>query len=157
VNASALADAARIHLLLDTNVYIHNFAGTLPGPAAGLLDRALQWHCSVCLGEITAGLGHYDPAARDWKLLRQRYATLFAAIPDTRLLVPDDGVWHLAGMVSGVLARTQNFQPHQRKECLNDALISLTAAKEGVAVLTANRVEFDLIQQIAPGGAFVYF
>ena len=46
---------------------------------------------------------------------------------------------------------------HQRKECLNDALIYLTAAKRWLPVVTANRVEFDMIQQIAPGGTFLHF
>ena len=82
---------------------------------------------------------------------------LLGAIPDARLLTPDAETWHLAGMIAGTLARTQDFQPHQRKECLNDALIYLTAAKHGLPVVTANRVEFDLIQQIAARGAFLHF
>ena len=28
--------------------------------AAPLIDQALLRHCSVCLGEITAGIGHYE-------------------------------------------------------------------------------------------------
>ena len=72
-------------------------------------------------------------------------------------LVPDAQTWHLAGVIAGTLARVQGFQPHQRKECLNDALIYLTAAKQGLPVVTANRVEFDMIQQIAPGGTFLHF
>jgi hypothetical protein len=42
-------------------------------------------------------------------------------------------------------------------ECLNDALIFLTAAKAGIPVLTANRDEFDLIQQLAPAGRFIHY
>jgi hypothetical protein len=60
-------------------------------------------------------------------------------------------------VVAGILARKQGFQPYQRKECLNDALIYLTAAKAGLPVLTANRDEFDLIQQIAPEGRFIHY
>ncbi len=70
--------------------------------------------------------------------------------------MPDAETWHLAGVVAGTLARTQGFQPQQRMECLNDALIYLTAAKRGLPVVTTHRVEFDLIQQIAPGGAFLH-
>jgi hypothetical protein len=51
----------------------------------------------------------------------------------------------------------RGFQKHQRKECLNDALIYLSAAKAGLPVLTANRDEFDIIQQIAPEGRFIHF
>jgi predicted nucleic acid-binding protein len=82
---------------------------------------------------------------------------LFDAIPDRRVLVPDQELWVAAGMVAGTLARMQGLQVHQRKDCLNDALILLTAAKAGLPVLTANRVDFDLIQQIAGTGQFVYY
>ena len=157
VAAGSVADSRRLRLLPDTNVYIHDLAGTLPAPAAALVDQALLWHCSVCLGEITAGLRHYDPAASNWRRIKRNYAAIFAAIPDSRIVTPDDEDWLLAGAVAGTLARTQNYRPQQRKDCLNDALIYLSAAKLGLPVLTANRDEFDLIQQIAPGGSFVHF
>jgi hypothetical protein len=54
------------------------------------------------------------------------------------------------------LARTQGFQPHQRKEMLNDALIFLTAARAGLPLLTSNRADFDLLQQLAPEGRFYH-
>jgi predicted nucleic acid-binding protein len=144
-------------LVPDTNVYIGNMSGTLPAAVEVLLDNALQWHCSVCIAEITAGIAHYDPNARNWRRMRRQYGILLGSIPDTRLLVPDAETWHLAGIISGTLSRTQGYQPHQRKECLNDALIYLTAAKQGLPVVTANRVEFDMIQQIVPGGTFLHF
>jgi hypothetical protein len=46
---------------------------------------------------------------------------------------------------------------HQRKECLNDALIYLTATEAEVPVLTADRNQFDLVQQLAPEGQFIHF
>jgi hypothetical protein len=33
----------------------------------------------------------------------------------------------------------------------------LTAAKAGLPVLTADRKQFDLIQQLAPEGQFIHF
>jgi predicted nucleic acid-binding protein len=157
VAAASVAHNARVALMPDTNVYIGNLSGTLPTAVEVLLDNALQWHCSVCVAEITAGIAHYDTAASNWSRVRRQYSILVGAIPDTRLLVPDADTWNLAGVIAGTLARTQNFQPHQRKVCLNDALIYLTAAKRGLPVVTANRTEFDMIQQIAPGGSFLYF
>jgi len=62
-----------------------------------------------------------------------------------------------AEIIAGTLARTQGYQPHQRKECLNDALIYLTAAKAGLPVLTANRDDFDFIQQVASAGVFIHY
>lgn len=147
----------RMPMLVDTNVYILDAAGTLPPPAQRLIDQGLLFHCSVCLAELSVGIANADPSRTGWNRLRDHYAGLTAAIPPTRLLTPDADVWTEAGLVAGTLARTQNYQRHQRKECLNDALILLTAAKAGLTVLTGNRDEFDLIQQLAPQSRFVYF
>ena len=143
-------------LVPDTNVYIMSAAGTLPEAARLLLERSLLFHCSVCLAELATGVANFDPSSSGWRSLRDHYAALFDAVPDSRLLTPDHQVWIEAGVIAGTLARAQNFQRDQRKECLNDALISLTAAKAGLPVLTANRDEFDLIQQLAPSGRFVH-
>jgi predicted nucleic acid-binding protein len=144
-------------LLIDTNVYIMSAAGTLPPAAAALAESALLFHSSVCLGELATGVAHADPARSNWRAIRDHYAALVEAVPDSRLIVPDGQTWLEAGVVAGSLARIQNFQKHQLKRCFNDALIYLSAAKAGLAVLTANRDEFDLIQQLAPDGAFIYF
>jgi len=120
------------------------------------MDGALRFHCSVCLAELAVGVANYSPVADDWPKVRDRYADLFATVPSHRILVPDNEVWTSAGVVAGTLARTQGFQPHQRKQCLNDALIYLTAAKAGIPRLTASRLEFDLIEQIRPGGTVLH-
>ncbi|RWE19396.1 MAG: PIN domain-containing protein [Mesorhizobium sp.] len=143
-------------LVPDTNVYIMFASGKLPDVARALVERSLLFHCSVCLSELATGVANFDSSASGWRDVRDHYAALFDAVPATRLLTPDSQIWIEAGVIAGILARTQNFQPHQRKECLNDALIYLTAARSGLPVLTANRDEFDLIQQIAPDGQFVH-
>jgi len=144
-------------LVPDTNVYIGEATGGLPAEVEALIDRALLFHCAVCIGELTTGVANGDPAHPRWTATRDHYGELIAAIPSSRLLTPDPDVWADAGIVAGTLARTQGYQPHQRKESLNDALIFLTAAKAGLPVLTANRDEFDLIQQLVPDGRFVHY
>ena len=141
----------------DTNVYIRAAAGTLPALVQDLVERALLFHCSVCLGELATGIANANPSLPSWSALRDHYLELFDSIPSARLLNPDAQVWTDAGVVAGVLARTQGFQKHQRKECLNDALIYLTAAKAGLPVLTADNHQFDLIQRLAPEGQFIHF
>ena len=143
-------------LVPDTNIYIMSAAGTLPEPARRLVEISLLFHCSVCLAELATGIANFDPSNSGWRAVRDHYCALFDAVPDSRLLTPDDRVWLEAGVIAGTLARTQNFQKHQRKECLNDALIYLTATRAGLPVLTANRDEFDFIQQIVAGGQFVH-
>jgi predicted nucleic acid-binding protein len=151
------APSGRALLVPDTNVYIGAAAGTLPALVQDLVERALLFHCSVCLGELATGIANANPSLPSWSALRDHYLELFDSIPSARLLNPDAQVWTDAGVVAGVLARTQGFQRHQRKECLNDALIYLTAAKAGLPVLTADNHQFDLIQQLAPEGQFIHF
>lgn len=154
---TALPGAGPTVLLLDTNVYINRAAGRMDLALQEAIDRALLFHCSVALAELPVGVANADPARRSWPAIRNHYSALFAAVPASRLVTPDAQVWTDAGVVAGTLARTQGFQPHQRKECLNDALIFLTAAKAGIPVLTANYDEFDLIQQVAAKGRFVHY
>ena len=151
------APSGRALLVPDTNVYIRAAAGTLPALVQDLVERALLFHCSVCLGELATGIANANPSLPSWSALRDHYLELFDSIPSARLLNPDAQVWTDAGVVAGVLARTQGFQKHQRKECLNDALIYLTAVKAGLPVLTADNHQFDLIQQLAPEGQFIHF
>jgi predicted nucleic acid-binding protein len=157
VSAAALASSGRALLVPDTNVYVMAAAGTLPPLVQALVERSLLFHCSVCLSEIATGIANLDPSLAGWSAVRDHYAELFDGIPSTRVINPDAQIWTEAGIVAGVLARTQGLQRHQRKEMLNDALIYLTAAKAGLPVLTANRDEFDLIQQLAPEGQFIHF
>jgi predicted nucleic acid-binding protein len=157
IGVDDFAPSGRALLMPDTNVYIRAAGGTLPGHVQGLVERALLFHCSVCLAELATGVANANPSLPSWSQLRDHYVELFDGIPRARLLNPDAEVWNDAGVVAGALARTQGFQRHQRKECLNDALIYLTATKAGVPVLTADRDQFDLIQQLAPDGQFVHF
>jgi predicted nucleic acid-binding protein len=152
-----IAGSGRAAILLDTNVYIRSAAGTLPAAAETLVDRGRLFHCSVCVAELSTGVASAEPSRAGWRRLRDHYADLIGSIQPTRLLTPDPEIWTEAGLIAGTLACTQSFQRHQRKECLNDALIFLTAAKAGLPVLTANRDEFDLIQQVAAKGSFVHF
>ena len=141
----------------DTNVYIRSTAGTVSDAVAVLLDEGRLFHCSVCLAELMTGIANADPNHPRWRETRDLYRSLIGRFPQNRILTPDAQTWAEAGLVAGTLARTQNFQRHQRKECLNDALILLTAAKAGLPVLTADRDDFDLIQQLVPQGRFLYF
>lgn len=141
--------------MLDTNVYILNAAGKLSPEGAAIVDQGRLFHSSVCIGELMVGVAGYSPAAARWKAVRDHYVALIEAFPSSRVVTPDDDVWAEAGMVAGLLSRTQGFQPHQRKDCLNDALIYLSAAKAGLPVLTENAADFDLIQQVCGRGVYI--
>ena len=157
LHAASDVPNGRVALVPDTNVYIRAASGSLPPPVAALLDRSLQFHCSVCLGELSVGIGAYSRAAAGWAAVRDHYAELFEAIPAQRVLTPDAQTWEAAGLVAGILARTQKFERSSRGACLNDALILLAATKAGLPVLTADRGDYDLIQQVAGGGVFLHY
>lgn len=157
VSVAGFAGAARSPILVDTNVYINATAGRLPADASRLLGSSLLFHSMVCLSELTTGVANSNPANPGWKKERDHYARLMERIPSNRILKPDPEIWVEAGLIAGTLSRVQRFQPHQRKECLNDALIYLSAAKLGIPVLTEDRGEFDLIQQIACRGTFIHY
>jgi hypothetical protein len=154
--ASDIAGTGRQVFVPDTNIYIMDAAGTLPPAATIIVDQGLMFHCAVCLAELSVGIGNYAPRAAEWQMVADHYVAMFASVPANRLLVPDAQTWADAGMVAGVLARTQNFQKQHLKDLLNDALIYLCAAKHGFPVLTNNKADFDLLQQIAPGGSFIF-
>lgn len=142
-------------LLLDASVYIERAAGRLAPHVRDAINGALLFHRSVALAELACGIANVDPPHPGWTAMQNHYAVLFDSIPESRLLTPDGQVWTDAAIIAGTLARLQKFQSYQRKECLNDALIFLTAAKAGIPVLTTNRNDFDLIQQLAPEGQFI--
>ena len=69
----------------------------------------------------------------------------------------DRDVWREAGVLAGLLARLQGYGRRERRKALNDALIFLTAAKNGCAVLTRNLADFDLLMQLDPRGRAIFY
>jgi predicted nucleic acid-binding protein len=153
----AVSISGRIPIVVDTNVYIKSVAGTLPQAAVDVLDNCVSFHTTVCISEIGTGLAGLHPNSSGYARLRNHYEALFRKIPTNRILTPDDDIWIEAGLVAGTLARTQNLQAHQRKEFLNDCLIYLTATKAGIPVLTENKMDFDLVQQVVGRGIFIHY
>ncbi|NYZ14744.1 type II toxin-antitoxin system VapC family toxin [Azospirillum sp. RWY-5-1] len=149
--------SGRIALVPDTNVYINAAAGRLPAEIRDFVDRCLLFHCSVCLAELAVGIASRSPDSPDWHRVRDHYRDLIDSIPGHRILTPTNLTWNEAGVIAGTLARTQGLQPQQRKDLMNDALIHLMAARAGLPVLTSNRGDFDLIQQMAACGEFFLY
>lgn len=154
---SAAAAVGTKQVLIDTTVYIHEVAGRLPHDAEALLDAALRFHSSLAVAEIVSGLSNLHPNSANFERAWAYYQRLFSSIPRNRLLAPDLEILAQAGVISGILARTQNYGRSQLKDLFNDAAIYLTAARLGISLLTANRDDHDLIQQVAGHGAFIYY
>jgi predicted nucleic acid-binding protein len=159
---SELAFIERSHrpfpkLLLDTTVYIDELQGRFPPDAEMTIRVAELWHSNVTETELAALIGLLDPHhPRTQQAIRQVIATIERR-PQHRILIPDREVWREAGILAGVLARIQGYATAERRRALNDALIFLSAAKHGCAVLTRNIVDFDLLMQLFPNGRAIYY
>lgn len=156
ISAEALAPGP-IALVPDTVVYIETAAGRLPPAARALMAQAVQFHSAVALSELMQGVAMHDPGRRDHGSVRRHYTDLVRAVSPARVLVPDADAWLRAGVMAGTLARTQGFQPHQRKELMADALIYVSAAKAGLPVLTRNAGDFGLLLQLDGAGRVIVF
>jgi predicted nucleic acid-binding protein len=147
-------------LLLDTTVYIDTLQGRSPVAVDDLLRYRSIFHSAVCLAELTHAFGRLDPKHRSIKAALAAIAgTIEQDIPRHRLFAPDLDTWGKAGMLAGKALRLGGMAPgqgHERK-LLNDSLIYLQARKVGAAILTRNVRDFDLLEQLVPGGAVLFY
>jgi predicted nucleic acid-binding protein len=144
-------------LLLDTTVYIDALQGRLPHDAGIALRTASLWHSSVTEAELAALAGLLDPMHPDTTGAIARVAASVELRPAHRILTPDRDTWREAGILAGLLARLQQYGKNERRKTLNDALIFLSAARNGCVVLTRNVSDFDLLMQLDPKGQAVFY
>jgi predicted nucleic acid-binding protein len=144
-------------LLLDTTVYIDELQGRFPRNAEVALRTSELWHSTVTEAELAALAGLLDPRDPDTPQVTKLVTTSIEKRPDHRILNPDADVWRDAGILAGLLARLQQYGKSEQRRALNDALIFLSAAKHGCAVLTRNIADFDFLMQLAPFGNAIFY
>jgi predicted nucleic acid-binding protein len=144
-------------LLYDTTVYIDILQGCFPQQGEAMFRATEAWHSPVTEGELAATCGLLDPAHARTREIVEQVAAVIDRRPSYRTITPDAEIWREAGVLSGVLARTQGYGKEQRRRVLNDALLFETARKHGCAVLTRNVVDFDLLQQLDPLGQVIFY
>jgi predicted nucleic acid-binding protein len=144
-------------LLLDTTVYIDALQGRLPESAEAALRAGNLWHSTVTEAELAGVAGLLDPRHLETKRVIAQVAASIELRPAHRILAPDRETWREAGILAGLLARLQRYGKNERRRALNDALILLTAAKNGCVVLTRNVADFDLLMQLDPRGQAVFY
>ena len=144
-------------LLLDTTVYIDALQGRLPDYTEVALRTGSLWHSSVTEAELAALGGLLDPTHPDTAIVIARVAKSIELRPEHRILTPDRDAWREAGILAGLLARLQRYRKTEQRRALNDALILLTATKNGCVVLTRNVTDFDLLMQLDAKGQAVFY
>ncbi|HJT13980.1 MAG TPA: hypothetical protein VJ790_15270 [Dongiaceae bacterium] len=150
---------AGVPLLIDTTVYLDTLQGRTPAAVDDLLRYRSIFHSAVCLAELTHAFGRLDLAR---SATQQALAALAGAIDDIprhRLFAPDIDLWGKAGMLAGKALRLGCIPSGQSQErkLLNDSLIFLQALKVGAAVLSRNVGDFELLEQLMPSGAVVFY
>lgn len=146
---ATLPSGARI--LLDTCVYLDVAANRLPESLERLLAGRVQHHSSVCITELTYALGALDPEdARTPRRRRAIEAIVTGIVAHRRTVVPDEHAWASAGVLAGILRRTQGYGREHRRKALSDCLLLASALRNGFVLVSANLAEFDLLHQMLP-------
>ncbi len=144
-------------LLLDTTVYVDQLQGRFPEEAEIVLRAGNLWHSAVTEAELSALVGLLDPAHLNTAHAIKQVIALIEQRPAHRTITPDREVWQESGVLAGLLARLQGSAKEERRKALSDSLIFLSAMKAGCAVLTRNIFDFDLLMQLEPRGAAVFY
>jgi len=144
-------------LLLDTTVYIDALQGRLPNVMEIALRTASLWHSTVTEAELAALAGLLDPTRPDTASAIAQVAASIHLRPAHRILAPDRETWRESGILAGLLARLQRYGRNEQRKAFNDALILLTAARNGCVVLTRNVSDFDLLMQLDARGQAIFY
>ncbi len=144
-------------LLLDTTVYIDELQSKLPADLELGLYAANIWHSTITECELATIAGLLDPTHKDSATIVERVLRSIDERSPSRIVNPDRDTWRAAGILSGTLARLQQYGKADQHRALNDCLIFLSAAKHGLTVLTRNIADYDLLLQLAPHGKAVFY
>lgn len=130
-------------VLLDTSIYVAALRSgdalpnlRPPGSATSL------WLSSVVLEELYAGVRPRDAHVLE-KLERDFDRT-------GRLLVPNLKDWASAGKVLARLAAKYDYELIGRGRLTNDALLAMSAARNGMTILTVNARDFARLSEFRP-------
>lgn len=130
-------------ILFDSSLYIA--AWRTGSDAIVCLRRTPEetvWLSSVVVEELYAGSRPSDHHVVE-RLERDFYSA-------NRLLVPNLTDWTISGKLLARVAAQYHYDLIGRARLVNDALIAMSAARQGIIVLTANRRDFELLAEFRP-------
>lgn len=152
-------------LMLDTTVYVHRLQNKIPPPIHALVGARPVLHCAVAVAEIAISAGIMDPTHATTARYRTPLMGLLHGISALDIRAPGPATWAEAGMLAGILARTQfglarprtalasgeaEQQRESRRRLLNDALIFLCAGEHGAVLVSGNVADMDVLLRFRP-------
>ncbi len=99
----------------------------------------MVWLSAVVLEELYAGA-----SGKDLGVLKEMESEFRET---NRMIVPDFDDWTLAGRILAKVAARYGYEQIGRGRLTNDALIATSAARQGLRVLTADRLDFSRLAE----------
>ncbi len=152
-------------VMLDTNFYILRAQRKVPTAVLEFVMGRTIYHCGVALGELSISVGILDPSRSATAAVRHSLLQLLASIALSDCQCPSPAAWAEAGLLAGILARTQLglakprktltpaekcCQEGRRRKVLNDVLLFLTAMEHGATLVSSNILDIDLLLRFHP-------
>jgi hypothetical protein len=144
-------------LLLDTCVYIDQLRDRSPELLDSLIAARETNHSTIAVQELMHTVGVLDPDDPRSPAVIAAIRSLILAMPPHRIFAPDIAVLERAALLSGILCRLQGYVADRKLRALQDCVLFLQAQKLGLAVLTANISDFDLLLQLLPASRVVFY
>ena len=158
-------------VMLDTNFYIERQRRKLPNDVAAFVESRTILHSGVACAELAVSAGILDPAHPGTAQNRAAIMEVLEAVNDTEIVQPSAAAWAEAGMIAGILARTQHLarpkkalspveaccQEGLRRKLINDALLFLSACEQGAILVSMNSRDMDLLLRFRPEAHVLLF
>src|SRR5206468_829559 len=106
------------------------------------------FHASPALAELAVTVGVLNPTDPRTKQALLPITETLARIPLHRVISPSNENWLEAAVIVGILARTQGIAKEARRKILNDTLLFLMAADNGLILISRNTRDIDLLLQM---------
>jgi hypothetical protein len=139
-------------LLLDTCVYIDQMQDRSPRIMDELIAQRQVNHSTVAIQELMHTVGVLNPSDARTAGVIAEISKQIKAMPPHRIFAPDIEVLGRAALLSGILCRLQGYGKDGKLRALQDCVLFLQAQKLGLAVLTANIGDYDILLQLIPSG-----
>ncbi|HKT17388.1 MAG TPA: hypothetical protein VJR47_05050 [Stellaceae bacterium] len=158
-------------MMLDTGFYISRLKRKLARPILDFVESRPVLHSGVACGELAVSVGILTPRHPATPANRDPIMNLLATIDMDQTVAPSAAAWSEAGVIAGILARTQHLnrssqepssvekccQEGNRRKLLNDALIFLSAVESNAVLVSGNIIDVDLLLRFKPSAHVLLF
>lgn len=144
-------------MLFDSMVYTDLEQGKVPALLKEALRRATVFHSSVARAEIALNIAILDLNHAGTAAVREELEEILSHMREERIFAPSGRAWVEAGLMAGILARTQKYQASDRRRLLNDALLLMTAREHGLTLVSRNVGDMDLLGQLRPDAKLLLY